>query len=688
MRQRSVAMFAALLAVVLAAALGGCTSEGDALGYDPDEVVFISGLNATVEGAIESRVGEAGDQGIVRTTWADGDVVTINFFPNDPVKKTTLTATRWKTEYDAGWNVDKEIVISKVDFYNSVPIEVIADKGKKNGVDVTYEDVLTAIVDVDYDALSKDTGVGRINFMPHNDDPNNFSIAIELVHARSLITATVDGTLPDAANGVKGVQARFHNVATPVAMTSYTEGTTTTWQCFAQSDGLVGFTVNFNDNTSYSVDAPKTDPNDYMEIEQESVPNEGTYHYPFAITLNEGKTDVTFLPDYALPGWENGGNNYVPDALIRIFTEEQLAAIGSTYKGVSYPLDGSYVLMNDITLTKDWVPIGSKDKKGFYGSFNGNGHKIINMTITSGANLGLFYCIGTTDLKPGYVYNLHFDSPKINSTTVNLVAGSVAASLICGIIDLCSVTNADISSSSSGSSCLGGIVGEIDGKGCQIVRSWVVESNLINNHQYATCYVGGIAGSITSYYSTLIAACYTLGVMGYVSSNHTGNSAGGLVGHMGASTIYGCYAKGVNVFGKHSDDYLGALIGLSSIYGEIVRSYATFGSKATPEGLLCGTGFVGKPVDFFSEPSWVGVNGAANSDNTPTDTDAGYTALIYNESAAVNVEVLKAKEDGSLEPKKVKFNYNDVWGNNISATVPPTIQFEKIQNMVDNATNQ
>ncbi len=74
--------------------------------------------------------------------------------------------------------------------------------------------------------------------------------------------------------------------------------------------------------------------------------------------------------------------------------EEQLRSIGTT----KYSLSDNYILNNDITLTKEWVPIGN-DKNPFTGTFDGNGFKIINLKITdkNAVYVGLFgYAKGAT----------------------------------------------------------------------------------------------------------------------------------------------------------------------------------------------------------------------------------------------------------------------------------------------------
>lgn len=70
-------------------------------------------------------------------------------------------------------------------------------------------------------------------------------------------------------------------------------------------------------------------------------------------------------------------------AQTQITDEEGLRAMSSG-------LSGNYVLAADITLTSEWVPVGTTTAP-FTGTFNGNGHAIKGLTITTGTDVnGLF----------------------------------------------------------------------------------------------------------------------------------------------------------------------------------------------------------------------------------------------------------------------------------------------------------
>lgn len=65
------------------------------------------------------------------------------------------------------------------------------------------------------------------------------------------------------------------------------------------------------------------------------------------------------------------GGNHTVHSVIRISSAEELAKIGNEKYWFEYPIDGCYVLVNDITLPADWQPI-----KGFKGHFNADSHTI------------------------------------------------------------------------------------------------------------------------------------------------------------------------------------------------------------------------------------------------------------------------------------------------------------------------
>lgn len=104
----------------------------------------------------------------------------------------------------------------------------------------------------------------------------------------------------------------------------------------------------------------------------------------------------------------------------KIYNEEDL-------KYVYTNLDSYYKLENDIELTSEWVPIGTKENP-FTGAFDGNNHKIINLQIDDSTleYVGLFGYVKDSDEHQTYIKNIYLVKP-------NIVAKQYVGGLIGGI---------------------------------------------------------------------------------------------------------------------------------------------------------------------------------------------------------------------------------------------------------------
>lgn len=127
----------------------------------------------------------------------------------------------------------------------------------------------------------------------------------------------------------------------------------------------------------------------------------------------------------------------------------------SLVTSLSKNLDGHYKQGGDIDLsdltTGDWTPIGN-DTNRFSGSYDGGGHSIKNLIITTKGNFGLFGCIGSS----GVVKNLGVTYVDINPSNngTNDIGGLVVHNY--GTVINCYVTGTII----KGSNRVGAIVGE------------------------------------------------------------------------------------------------------------------------------------------------------------------------------------------------------------------------------------
>lgn len=180
-------------------------------------------------------------------------------------------------------------------------------------------------------------------------------------------------------------------------------------------------------------------------------------------------------------------------------------------------IDKYYKMTADIDLTGvDWVPIGDNTTThSFDGDFNGDGHKITNLTCAQ-ENAGLFGYIGHNS---GTVYNVGIESGNISS-----VSSGKAGGICCGL-----QSNGEI-------------------YGCYNKAAIVMSGTGLS------AYIGGIA-AVNS--GGNIHDCYNAGP---ITSNPPNACVGGVVGFAtGAGTIVDCYNTGVITVSNST--YFGGICG-------------------------------------------------------------------------------------------------------------------------------
>ena len=188
--------------------------------------------------------------------------------------------------------------------------------------------------------------------------------------------------------------------------------------------------------------------------------------------------------------------------------------------------DINITLDTDIDLTgKDWTPIGTSFSNKYTGTFDGGGHTIKGLTVTTNDQfVGLFGSIGYA----GTVKNVMMEGVQITSNRSSGFAGGVAG-YSDGTIENCSV-----SGSVSGTVYVGGVVG----------AQW--EGSITGCSSSATVKgmvdVGGVAGQTNS--SATLTACYATGNVIIEIDPVKNISGGGLVGFNGGNGVLACYATG------------------------------------------------------------------------------------------------------------------------------------------------
>ena len=188
--------------------------------------------------------------------------------------------------------------------------------------------------------------------------------------------------------------------------------------------------------------------------------------------------------------------------------------------------DINITLDTDIDLTgKNWTPIGTSFDNSYKGTFDGGGHTIKGLTVTTNDQfVGLF---GYLD-KAGTVKNVVMEGIQITSNHGSSQAGGVVG-FSRGTIENCSV-----SGSVSGTVYVGGVVGAQWGGSITGCSSSATVKGTVD--------VGGVAGQTNS--SATLTACYATGNVTLEIDPKKNIAGGSLVGFNGGNGVRACYATG------------------------------------------------------------------------------------------------------------------------------------------------
>ena len=206
--------------------------------------------------------------------------------------------------------------------------------------------------------------------------------------------------------------------------------------------------------------------------------------------------------------------------------------------------DINITLDKNIDLTgKGWTPIGTSFDNSYKGTFDGGGHTITGLTVTTNDQfVGLFGYLN----RAGMVKNVVMEGIQITSNHMFGCTGGVVG-YSWGTIENCSV-----SGSVSGTNCVGGVVGGQQSSGSIIGCS---SSATVKG----TRHVGGVVGEKWG----TMTACYATGNVTLEINSPLDLSGGGVVGLNGGSTVLACYATGnVNSKGRSTGNvHIGGLFG-------------------------------------------------------------------------------------------------------------------------------
>ena len=306
-------------------------------------------------------------------------------------------------------------------------------------------------------------------------------------------------------------------------------------------------TYNASGNTYEALTAPQTVAagKPFVKVElgsgtfyfrpQNDVVLEAGNRYTYIVKVNA--TGLT-LEGCTIGSWTDGGGEsgaaedlgYIYDSNTNTYTvynADGLMNVAELVNGGK--TDINITLDKNIDLTgKDWTPIGTDYDNSYTGTFDGGGHTITGLTITTNDEYaGLFGYLGNFG-KFGTVKNVVMDGIQITCNHRLGYAGGVAG-YSRGTIENCSV-----SGSVSGTVSVGGVVGaQRDGSITGCSSSATVKGTLN---------VGGVAGQ--TIFGATLTACYATGNVIIEIAPTQNISGGGLVGFNDGISLLSCYATG------------------------------------------------------------------------------------------------------------------------------------------------
>ena len=321
-------------------------------------------------------------------------------------------------------------------------------------------------------------------------------------------------------------------------------------------------TYNASGNTYEALAAPQTVAagNPFVRVElgggtfyfrpQNNVVLEAGSRYKYTVKVNA--TGLTLegctIGDWADGGGESGAAElgYIYNSNTKTYTVYNADGLLAWNEAAQKDRSINCTLTADIDLTgKDWSPIGTNFYNSYTGTFDGGGHTIMGLTVTTNDQyVGLFGKLG----KAGTVKNVVMDGIQITCNHRLGYAGGVAGFSWGGTIENCSV-----SGSVSGTICAGGVVGiqwEASITGCS---SSATVKGMVQ--------VGGVAGETNS--GATMAACYATGNVTIEIDPIDNILGGGLVGFNAGSSVLACYATGnVTSTGSSTGNvYIGGFLG-------------------------------------------------------------------------------------------------------------------------------
>lgn len=306
--------------------------------------------------------------------------------------------------------------------------------------------------------------------------------------------------------------------------------------------------------------------------------------------------------------YNSSANVYTISSKAELTTFASKVNSGTTFSGKTI------YLMEDISLLGTHTPIGTSTAP-FSGTFDGNGHTISNLNISSSTTdyVGLF----------GYVQNGTIKNVVVSSGTIT------GQNYVGAVAGYCSGTieNCENKSTVNGTNYVGGIVGSLSGN-----IKYCKNSGSITG----SAEIGGIVGAIVSS-EMLIENCLNTGNV-TASSQNVGGIVGNLAHATPTATIKNCVNEGAI---NGSVERVGGIIGTGDIerdgtgrvYINNCKNKGTITSNGSRAGGIVGGGLNNATYEYCF--NYGAVNGQGSYIGGIVGSTNGYVNIsyCYNEGA-------------------------------------------------------
>jgi hypothetical protein len=342
-----------------------------------------------------------------------------------------------------------------------------------------------------------------------------------------------------------------------------------------------------------------------------------------------------------------------------ISTQAQLAAMALNNA------NKKYVLMNDITLTGTWTPIGpGSGVNAFTGKFYGNGHTIRGVIPDTATHMGLFGYVTSAEIRDLCVeYTGSISTPSGYPYVGGIVGrayGSVRDSVKVSakILNCLSKGNLKITGSCT-ELATGGIAGALQTGGVTIQNSYGGLNLTVEFTGTGTgdrVRAGGLAGYAAA--GSSLKASTVRGNMDITTNGqiHVGGVAGYVEGSLNEeASIEDCVYETGTIRGTTSTTsytcYLGGIIGFVPRYAQVSNCYSRAGliAAAVSTGNFHFGGFAGYMKDI--EVSDCGSSSPLALTGTPYGRVGGFAGQMTDGGAGVKLERCWASGDVNAQAK-------------------------------------